>query len=262
MAESSHLVPNLNKMMKEYAEDEEEAFQETHSGTVHEGETSKARTEIKQPIKETRKGKRRAEEAETEQRHERVRDFILEKAFVLMEKVLKDRGFIFERGFNKLISPLIEILEKRGWQLLGEHKSPGLVALVKEFYVNMVGVKGKKVYVRGKWISFKGETINEMFNLKVQKDGSKFKILLKETEYQNIMDLLTSGKGKWKATRKTPHESISRGSLTEEAKVWFYFVSLVLLPSKHFSIVRKNEAILLYALLKGYKINVGKIIKN
>ena len=33
-------------------------------------------------------------------------------------------------------------------------------------------------------------------------------------------------------------------------------------PSKHLSTVRKNEAILLYALLKEYKINVGKIIEN
>ena len=51
---------------------------------------------------------------------------------------------------------------------------------------------------------FSREMINETFNLKVQKDGSKFKKLLKELEYQKIVDLLTSGKGKWKATRKKP----------------------------------------------------------
>ena len=76
------------------------------------------------------------------------------------------------------------------------------------------------------------------------------------------MDLLTAGKGKWKGTKKTLYKSIARGVLTEEAKVWFYFISSVLFPSKHLSIVRRNEAILLYALLKGYKINVGKIIEN
>ena len=64
--------------------------------------------------------------------------------------------------------------------------------------------------------------------MKEQKDRSKFKKLLKEPEYQKIVDLLTYGKGKWKETRKTPYESISRGSLTEEAKVWFYFVNSVL----------------------------------
>ena len=54
----------------------------------------------------------------------------------------------------------------------------------------------------------------------------------------------------------------SIGSLTEETKVWFYFVNSVLLPSKHLSTMRKNEIILLYVLLKRYKINVGKIIEN
>ena len=97
-----------------------------------------------------------------------------------MENGLKYRGFVVERGFNKLVLPLIEMLEKKGWQLLGEDKAPGCAALVKEFYANMVGEKGNKVYVRGKWISFNREMINEMFNLKVQNDGSKFKKLLKE----------------------------------------------------------------------------------
>ena len=45
------------------------------------------------------------------------------------------------------------MIEKRGWKSLCEHKAPGFVALVKDFYANMVGVRGKMVCVRGKWIS-------------------------------------------------------------------------------------------------------------
>ena len=59
-----------------------------------------------------------------------------------MEKCFKDKGFVVERGFNKLISHFIEMLEKRGWQILGEHKALGFTVLVKEFYANMVGVEG------------------------------------------------------------------------------------------------------------------------
>ena len=58
--------------------------------------------------------------------------------------------------------------------------------------------------------------------------------------------------------KETPFKSIAKGDLTEKAKVWFYFNSSVLMPSKHLSTMRREEAILLYALLKGYKINVGK----
>ena len=55
-----------------------------------------------------------------------------------MERSLKDRGFIAERGFKRLIPPFSKMLEKRGWQSLGEHKEPGSAALVKEFFANLV----------------------------------------------------------------------------------------------------------------------------
>ena len=74
--------------------------------------------------------------------------------------------------------------------------------------------------------------------------------------------MLTNGKGKWNAIRNNPHESIARGSLTRHAKVWFYFICLVILPSKHLSTVREKEAVFLYAILKGYKFSVWKIIEN
>ena len=78
--------------------------------------------------------KRRAEEAEVEQRNERVRILISDKASALMDKSLKDKGFIVERGFKKLISHFSKMLEKRGWRSLGEHKAPGCATWVKEFF--------------------------------------------------------------------------------------------------------------------------------
>ena len=133
---------------------------------------------------------------------------------------------------------------------------------VKEFYSKMVGMKEKTVYVKGQWISFSREKIDQTFNLNERKNGSKLKSLVKELDYQKIVDLLTDGKGRWKSIRKNPHESIARGLLTEEAKVWFYFICSVILPSKHLSTVREKEVVLLYAILKGYKFNEGKIIEN
>ena len=83
---------------------------------------------------------------------------------------------------------------------------------------------------------------------------------MKELNYQKIVELLMDGKGEWNSTKKNHYESIAGGSMTEEEKIWFYFLSSVLFPSKHLSIVRKEETLLLYAILKGYKLNVGKII--
>ena len=111
--------------------------------------------------------------------------------------------------------------------------------------------KDKEVYVRGKWISFGREQIDQTYNLTEMKDGSKFKKLVEAPDFQKIVDLLTYGKEKWNATRKNPHESITRGALTEPAKVCFYFLCSNILPSKHLCTVREKEAVLLYAILKG-----------
>ena len=146
--------------------------------------------------------------------------------------------------------------------ITGQTQGTWLCCFSEEILVNKVKNEEKRVYVRGHWIDFKKERINMLFNLNVQKDGSKFKKLLKEPEYKKMIDFLTVGKGKWKGTKKTLYKSIAREDLNEEAKVWFYFISSVLLPSKHLSTVRRDETILHYALLKGYKINVGKIIEK
>ena len=134
--------------------------------------------------------------------------------------------------------------------------------MVKEFNANMVGTKDKVVYVRRRWVSFSREQINQTFNLQGMKDGSKFKRLVEAPNFQKIVDLLTDGKGKWNATKKNPHESIALGASTEQAKIFFYFLSSVILPSKHLCIVREKKEVLLYALLKGYRFSVGKLIEN
>ena len=190
------------------------------------------------------------------------KDFVSEEAKDLWNRLLADKGFVSERGFGKLISPFSEIMEKRGWESFCAHTALGFSAMAREFYANMVGMREDSVYVRGVWVPFGRKRINEMFKLKELKHGSKFKKLVENPDHEKIIDLLTGGHGKWEATRKNPHYATNRGSLTEEAKVWFYFLSSVILPTKHLCAVREQEAIFLYALLKGYKMNVGDLIEG
>ena len=70
------------------------------------------------------------------------------------------------------------------------------------------------------------------------------------------------GKGNGIPQGRSPMSPLQKGSLTAHAKVWFYFICSVILPSKHLSTIREKEAVLLYAILKGYKFSVGKIIEN
>ena len=126
----------------------------------------------------------------------------------------------------------------------------------------MIEMREDSVYVREVWVPMVHERINEILQIKDPNNGSKFKRLLEEPNHDKIVDFLTGGKGKWNSTKKNPHESIHRGFLTEEAKAWFYFIASVIIPTNHLSTIRENEAILLYALLKGYKFDVGKIIET
>ena len=110
MSKPSHLISNLNEMMEAYIEVEEGSVQETQSEEMQAEERVENRGQPRLIEEESRKMKRRTEETEIEQRVEKVRNFILDKGVALMEKSLKDRGFIAERGFKKLISPFVEIL--------------------------------------------------------------------------------------------------------------------------------------------------------
>ena len=66
-------------------------------------------------MEESRKRKRGVDEVEAERKKYKARNFISDKAAALMERSLKDRGFIAERGFKNLISHFDEMLEKIGW---------------------------------------------------------------------------------------------------------------------------------------------------
>ena len=52
------------------------------------------------------------------------------------------------------------------------------------------------------------------------------------------------------------------GCLTEINKVWFCLINSVFKPSKYVSTVRQDRVLLLYALVKGFELDVGEIIKE
>ena len=231
--------------MEEHAQPEEEVHLEP-TGEVHLETTEENRTSEQpevQPVErqQKRKGKERRQEEEED-------EFVSEEAHSLWKKHYAGKGFIGESGFNQLISPFKELIEQRGWGKFCKHYKTGYVAIVREFYSNLVGRKDNSVFVRGVWVPYGAETINAIYGME-------------RPNREKITRRLTDGKVKW-GTGQGEKKIINRGDLTEEAKVWFYFLALVLIPTKHVCTVREQEAVLLYAILKGYKVNAGAIIEN
>ena len=184
-----------------------------------------------------------------------------EEAYSNWKKHYANKGFVAERRFRNPITPFKEMIEQRGWEALCAHQKSGYAAVVKEFYSNLVGRKDNTVFVRGVWVPYGAKAINEACRMAGHKHGSKFKKLLENPNFKKIAEKLTDGKAQLGQGEGGP-KTRNRGSLTEEAKVWFYFLASVLVPTKHLCTVREQEAIMLYAILKGYKLNVGIIIEK
>ena len=236
--------------MEEYTQPEGEV----HLEPSRQNRSSK-QPEVQLVSKQQRKrGKEKQQEGEED-------DFISEEAFSIWKKYYTGKGFVGERVFSKPISPFMELIEQRGWGNFCKHQKSGYAAVVREFYSNLVGRKDNSVYVRGVWVPYGAETINEMYGMEGQKHGSKYKKTVDNPNREKIARKLTDGKVKWGQGRGE-QKTINSGDLTEEAKVWFYFLASVMVPTKHVCTVREQEAIILYAMLKGYKLNAGAVIEN
>ena len=250
MAETSDFVPNLEEIMKEYVQPEEENRQEEPIERIP-TETPEA-LEISE--ERANKGKGKATEEEVE-------DFVSDEAYSNWKKYYANKGFVAERRFKNPITPFKEMIEKRGWKALCTHQRSGYAAVVRKFYSNLVGRKDNTVFVRGVWVPYGAKAINQVYGMAGHKHGSKFKKLLENPDLKKIAEKLTDGKAQLRQEKGGP-KTLNRGSLTEEAKVWFYFLASVLVPTRHLSTVREQEAVLLYAILKGYKLYVGTLIEN
>ena len=158
MSKPQNLVPNLNEIMEEYDGLENETVQATQVVTGQGEERAEVNDELEQTVEESRKRKRGIEEVESSE--QKAGDWVFHMAHISWRDKLQHKDFIGERGFNKLVSPFQELVEIKGWHMFYEHKAPGFVDVVKEFYAKMVRMKDKAIYVRGKWIPFGRELID------------------------------------------------------------------------------------------------------
>ena len=250
MAESSDFVPNLEEIMKKYVPPKEETRQEEPMEKI----PTEALEAPAVSEEGTNKGKGKA-------REEEVEEFVSEEAYSNWKKHYSNKGFVAERRFRNSITPFKEMIEQSGWEALCAYQKSGYAAVVREFYSNLVGRKDNTVFVRGVWVPYGAKAINEAYRMAGHKHGSKFKRLLENPNLHKIAKKLTDGKAQLRQEKGGP-KTLNRGSFTEEAKVWFYFIASVLVLTRHLSTVREQEAIMLYAILKGYKINIGTIIEN
>ena len=185
-------------------------------GEVHLEPTRENRPSEQPEVQLVTKQQRR--KGKEKQRAEEEDEFVSEEAFSIWKKHYAGKGFVGEKGFNQLISPFKELIEQRGWGKFCKHQKSGYAAVVREFYSNLVGRKENSVFVRGIWVPYGAETINEMYGIEGQNHGSKYKKIADSPNREKIARKLTDGKVKWGQGRGEK-KIINRGDLTKEAKV-------------------------------------------
>ena len=93
--------------MREIIEEHAQPEEEVHLEPTEENRLSEQHEVQPDARQQRKKGKERQQEEEEE-------EFVSEEAFSIWKKHYAGKGFVGERGFNKLISPFKELIKQRG----------------------------------------------------------------------------------------------------------------------------------------------------
>ncbi|KAK8963594.1 hypothetical protein KSP40_PGU000798 [Platanthera guangdongensis] len=130
---------------------------------------------------------------------------------------------------------------------------------VYEFYAKASIAEGGTVYVRGKKVNFSTAAINSLFDLddNIVPDHTS---LLSTMPMAELIVVVCSALGPdWVNTKENALKSTC---LSREARVWLYFVNTSLLPTRHLNHVQLDRIALIFCIIKGIKVNIGRIISR
>ena len=180
------------------------------------------------------------------------RRFISREAERLYHELLCIRSFVLERGFPTSNTFFNFTIQTKGWQTLCALSTPGVALVVREFHSNLRFRVGTTVFIRGRWIDFGAQAINQIYQLR-EDDSEEYQALFVATNFKSLMQELTQDQGVWRRHPSTGEfTTFLMTTLTLVAKVWYNFLCVKIKPSLHLSTVTKDKMILLYVMTKGF----------
>ena len=108
-------------------------------------------------------------------------------------------------------------------------------------------------------MTFSKEVVNEYFGLPTLGDGEGFIRVLREIDMATITTTICKPGIVWKKSGDV-FRHFPRKCLLDKFRPWYTFVYANLLPTAHLSDVSRDRAILLYAIMTGASIDVGRVI--
>ena len=182
-------------------------------------------------------------------------------------KKYKDKSCLRERGidvgffdYNKIRANI----QQRQWGPFckGFPKS-GFPSLAREFFANVPDQRDGHVYVRGIWVPFSAELINgvlEVPNIPTGDDQYE-RFLLADKDYDAILSRICMPGAQWVRPRNGDHE-ILKMTTNIIPRAWYFFLASRLLPTEHHTTLTQDRVYLLYAILEGMPMDVGRIVRD
>ncbi|KAJ4715100.1 Retrovirus-related Pol polyprotein from transposon 17.6 [Melia azedarach] len=193
--------------------------------------------------------------------------FISDEAEEHFEEQLKNKKLLPEKGFHMQDSPSLglpsyvsEVIVQRGWHKFVQNPDPPLVVVMKEFYANWLNPEEEVVMVRGTEVDCSVGVINHIYGLvDIADEYSEFTETVTEEQINEALQLTTKEGTQW-IVSTTEKRTVMRTALTPAARVWYHFIKFHLRPTTHDDTVSQSRILLIYALLIGLSINIGRII--
>ncbi|XP_073023626.1 uncharacterized protein [Primulina eburnea] len=175
-----------------------------------------------------------------------------------------NRSIIKERGFD-LSHPdtqIEHILEARQWEEFGRQPQDAVISLVREFYANLkVRHDRLVVFVRGKEVAFDARTINTVYGFPEIMHDEYEEYKNGNVDYDNILHTICTQGAEWRM-RDNVHLSLAKSDLREMAKYWYSFITARIKPTEHTTTVIKERAILIFCIMTGKTIDLGRLLQN
>ncbi|KAK5826165.1 hypothetical protein PVK06_021077 [Gossypium arboreum] len=194
--------------------------------------------------------------------------FHYEEAKVRYESIFKNQQMYQEKGFTlkesnyqDFMSRIRQVAKTLNWELFCEKRPSVDEELVREFYTNLTSSEMTEVPVHEIKVPINSNANNKFFELPDFKNDEYFTLLrnIKLQNLQEILEELIVQCSTWTVSKQGIH-TCRREYLTPLAKVWFYFIRFNLMPSSHGATISLERMVLLYSILTGKTIDVGKII--
>lgn len=153
------------------------------------------------------------------------------------------------------------MIKEHEWEAFTQQPSAPVLEVVKEFYANAIEAEGDVVQVQGKNVSFDPASISAYFCLRDLTANKYSKYRDGGNQWHKALKCLCRPGAIWE-TQLSAEFHIATSELSRYGLAWFSFICSRLLPTTKVTEVNKDRASLLYAIVKGKKIDVGLIIYN